>query len=159
MSNLNEKAKTAASRFLQHRGYEILEMGWESPAGAADIIAEDCGTLVFADVKARRDIDRGLSGRAGGRRREDAPRDDRAGVPGRARHGRDDRPLRQHRPGGRKREPGDGSPSHWMPHRRCRHAHPRTSPGGRLDLLASSRGEPSGLRAGGLFLLVVFWYA
>ena len=60
MSNLNEKAKTAASRFLQHRGYEILETGWESPAGTADIIAEDCGTLVFADVRARRDIDRGF---------------------------------------------------------------------------------------------------
>lgn len=60
MSNLIEKAKTAASRFLQHRGYDILEVGWESPAGTADIIAEDCGTLVFADVKARRDIDRGF---------------------------------------------------------------------------------------------------
>lgn len=60
MSNLNEKAKTAASRFLWHRGYDILEEGWECPAGTADIIAEECGTLVFADVKARRDIDRGF---------------------------------------------------------------------------------------------------
>ena len=60
MSNLNEKAVMAASRFLQHRGYDVLEERWSCPAGTADIIAEDCGTLVFADVKARRDSDKGF---------------------------------------------------------------------------------------------------
>lgn len=60
MSNLNEKAIMAASRFLQHRGYDVLEERWASPAGTADIIAEDCGTLVFADVKSRRDSDKGF---------------------------------------------------------------------------------------------------
>ena len=29
MSNLNLKATKAASRFLEHRGYEVLETGWK----------------------------------------------------------------------------------------------------------------------------------
>lgn len=60
MSNLNEKARKAASRYLEHRGYGILEMGWESPAGTADIIADEDGALVFVDVRARRDTDEGF---------------------------------------------------------------------------------------------------
>ena len=60
MGNLNEKAKKAASRYLEHRGYDILEEGWSCPAGASDIIAEEDGTLAFIDVKARRDADKGF---------------------------------------------------------------------------------------------------
>ena len=52
MSNLNEKATRAASRYLEHRGYDILEEGWASPAGTSDIIATEGDTLVFVDVRA-----------------------------------------------------------------------------------------------------------
>ena len=60
MSNLNERATRAASRYLGLRGYDILEEGWASPAGTSDIIATEGDTLVFVDVRARRDIDAGF---------------------------------------------------------------------------------------------------
>lgn len=60
MSNLNEKAKKAASRYLERRGYDILEEGWASSAGTSDVIATEGDTLVFVDVKARRDTDKGF---------------------------------------------------------------------------------------------------
>lgn len=60
MSNLNLKATKAASRFLEHRGYEVLETGWKCPAGTSDIVAEDGDVLVFVDVSARSSIDRGF---------------------------------------------------------------------------------------------------
>ncbi len=53
MSNLNEKATRAASRYLKYRGYDILEEGWASPAGTSDVIATEGDTLVVGDVKAR----------------------------------------------------------------------------------------------------------
>lgn len=60
MSNLNEKATRAASRYLEHRGYDILEEGRASPAGTSDVTATEGDTLVFVDVKARRDTDAGF---------------------------------------------------------------------------------------------------
>lgn len=60
MSNLNLKATKAASRFLEHRGYEVLETGWKCPAGTSDIVAEDGDVLVFVDVSARSSVDRGF---------------------------------------------------------------------------------------------------
>lgn len=43
MSNLNDKATKAASRYLEHRGYTVLETAWKCPAGTCDVIAEDGG--------------------------------------------------------------------------------------------------------------------
>ena len=60
MSNLNDKATKAASRYLEHRGYTVLETAWKCPAGTCDVIAEDGDTIVFVDVSARRDADKGL---------------------------------------------------------------------------------------------------
>lgn len=60
MSNLNEKATRAASRHLEHRGYNILEEEWASPAGTSGVIATEGDTLVFVDVNPRRDTDAGF---------------------------------------------------------------------------------------------------
>lgn len=60
MSNLNEKATQAASRYLEHRGYTVLETAWKCPAGTCDVIAEDGDAIVFVDVIARRDADKGF---------------------------------------------------------------------------------------------------
>lgn len=43
----------AAARFLDHRGYEVIERGWDCAAGTADLIAKDDGTLVFFEVQVR----------------------------------------------------------------------------------------------------------
>lgn len=60
MSNLKTKATKAASRFLERCGYDVLETGWKCPAGTTDIVAEDGDMLVFVDVSARDNIDRGF---------------------------------------------------------------------------------------------------
>lgn len=55
MSNfeLQEKAVKAATRFIERKGYELLETGWTSPEGTRiDLIASDEDTLVFIDVTA-----------------------------------------------------------------------------------------------------------
>lgn len=53
MSNLNDKATKAASRYLEHRGYTVLETAWKCPAGTCDVIAEDGDAIVFVDVSER----------------------------------------------------------------------------------------------------------
>ena len=50
MSNfeLQEKAVKAAARFIERKGFELLETGWTSPEGTQiDLIASDDDTLVF----------------------------------------------------------------------------------------------------------------
>ena len=52
MSNfeLQEKAVKAATRFIERKGYELLETGWTSPEGTKiDLIANDEDTLAFID--------------------------------------------------------------------------------------------------------------
>ena len=55
MSNfeLQEKAVQAATRFIERKGFELLETGWTSPEGTTiDLIASDEDSLVFIDVTA-----------------------------------------------------------------------------------------------------------
>lgn len=55
MSNfeLQEKAVKAATRFIERKGYELLETGWTSPEGTKiDLIANDEDALAFIDVTA-----------------------------------------------------------------------------------------------------------
>lgn len=61
---LGRKGEEAAARFLYRRGYEILERNWTCYAGEADIIALDDGTLVFVEVKTRRDCRHGFPSEA-----------------------------------------------------------------------------------------------
>lgn len=42
-----------AARYLQAKGWRILERNFSSPYGELDIIAQDGKTLVFAEVKTR----------------------------------------------------------------------------------------------------------
>ena len=60
MSNLSIKANEAASRYLDRRGYTVLETGWTCPAGTADIVAKDGDVIVFADVSSRDSAERGF---------------------------------------------------------------------------------------------------
>lgn len=61
---LGRKGEEAAARFLYRRGYEILERNWTCYAGEADIIANDNGTLVFVEVKTRKDCQKGFPSEA-----------------------------------------------------------------------------------------------
>lgn len=60
MSNLSIKATEAASRYLDRRGYTVLETAWTCPAGIADIVARDGDTIVFANVISRDGAERGF---------------------------------------------------------------------------------------------------
>lgn len=60
MSNLSIKATEAASRYLDRRGYTVLETGWTCPAGTADIVAKDGDTIVFVNVSSRDGSERGF---------------------------------------------------------------------------------------------------
>lgn len=65
MSNfeLQEKAVKAATRFVERKGYELLEAGWTSPEGSRiDLIASDEDTLVFIDVTATEYVEGGFEG-------------------------------------------------------------------------------------------------
>ena len=41
MKDLKERAIKATKLFLKRRGYEVIETGWECPAGAIDVVATD----------------------------------------------------------------------------------------------------------------------
>ncbi len=61
MSKLKKRAIEAAARYLGRRGCEVLEKNWRSDdGGAIDLVARDDGEIVFCDVYARREIDKGM---------------------------------------------------------------------------------------------------
>ena len=51
---MQSRAVQAAQRFVERRGYTVLDTGWspEEGAGAIDIVAQDDETIVFIDVTA-----------------------------------------------------------------------------------------------------------
>lgn len=61
---LGRRGENAAVRFLDRRGYEIVERNWTCSAGEADIIARDDETLVFIEVKTRSNTDKGFPSEA-----------------------------------------------------------------------------------------------
>lgn len=58
---LGLRGEEAAVRYLQRRGYDILDRNWACFAGEADIVARDGdGALVFVEVKTRTDTRKGF---------------------------------------------------------------------------------------------------
>ena len=49
-----------AARFLRKKGFRIREQDYRVPFAQIDIIAEDDGTIVFVEVKTRRNLSFGL---------------------------------------------------------------------------------------------------
>lgn len=52
MKKLKKRANQAAARYLELRGMRVLDRNWRRSdiAGKLDLVADDCGTLVFATV-------------------------------------------------------------------------------------------------------------
>ncbi|MFH1375282.1 MAG: YraN family protein [Patescibacteria group bacterium] len=48
------KGEKLAARFLESKGLSILERNFHTRFGEVDIIANDCDTIVFVEVKLRR---------------------------------------------------------------------------------------------------------
>lgn len=55
MESFNNKVNEAASKFLTHRGYEIVEETWKREGGMlpVDIVAIEDETIVFVSTKGR----------------------------------------------------------------------------------------------------------
>lgn len=71
MSELKEKSIKAAAKFLVQRGYKVVETSWESETGSSlDVVAMEDDTVVFVDVYARADLDRGMPEEGGEGSRE-----------------------------------------------------------------------------------------
>ena len=49
-----QEGEAIAARYLKRNGYKILERNYRNRIGEIDIIAEEKGTLVFVEVKTRR---------------------------------------------------------------------------------------------------------
>jgi putative endonuclease len=52
-TELGRLGENAAARFLQAKGYAIIERNFRCPRGEIDIIAKHSGELVFVEVKTR----------------------------------------------------------------------------------------------------------
>ena len=50
--SLYSRARDAAARYLELRGYEVLDRDWPCDDGVIDIVCWDGETLVFAEVQA-----------------------------------------------------------------------------------------------------------
>lgn len=61
---IGKRGESAAARYLEMRGYEVIERNWTCPAGEADIIALDGCTLVFVEVKTRTSLEKGFPSEA-----------------------------------------------------------------------------------------------
>lgn len=57
---IGRKGEDAAKRYLQDKGYLILDRNWTCRMGEIDIVAKRDDTLVFIEVKTRTNIERGL---------------------------------------------------------------------------------------------------
>ena len=55
-SELGFLAENLAARYLEKKGYTILDLNYRKPWGEIDIIASKEGILVFVEVKANRKI-------------------------------------------------------------------------------------------------------
>lgn len=60
MKNLQERAIKAAEKYLNHKGYAVVETNWKSDGGSIDLIARDEDALVFVDVAANEGTDKGM---------------------------------------------------------------------------------------------------
>lgn len=58
--NLGRKGEDAAAKFLENKGYRILDKNWTCPTGEADIVATFDDILIFVEVKTRTNVSVGL---------------------------------------------------------------------------------------------------
>ena len=61
MNRDGARAEDACARLLEEAGLRVLSRNWRCRHGEIDLVAQDRGTLVFAEVRLRRD-----GGRFGG---------------------------------------------------------------------------------------------
>jgi putative endonuclease len=58
-TRLGTRGEELAQRFLQQKGYQILDCNYRCRWGEIDVVARDGDELVFVEVRARRSVDYG----------------------------------------------------------------------------------------------------
>jgi putative endonuclease len=53
------RAEALAADYLERQGLRILTRNWRQPGGEIDLVADDTGTCVFVEVRARTGLDFG----------------------------------------------------------------------------------------------------
>ncbi len=59
-NDTGNKAEAMAAKFLQKKGYEILDQNYTHGKGEIDIVALQTDWLVFVEVRARSEVDHGF---------------------------------------------------------------------------------------------------
>ena len=54
------RGEDAASKFLENKGYKVIDRNWKCKMGEIDIVAKDEDTIVFVEVKTRTNVEVGL---------------------------------------------------------------------------------------------------
>lgn len=73
MSDFSTRAQEAARRYIEHMGCAVLDTAYKLPNGKQiDIVANEGNELVFIEVKARRDADKGFPSEAMSKRKREA---------------------------------------------------------------------------------------
>src|SRR5512135_340059 len=54
-----KRGEELAAKHLKGLGYDVIEKNYRTQVGEIDIVAKDGGTLVFVEVKSRRDLNFG----------------------------------------------------------------------------------------------------
>ena len=62
--NVGKRGEAAAVRYLELRGYDVIDRNWTCPAGEVDIVARDGDWLVFVEVKTRTSLEKGFPSEA-----------------------------------------------------------------------------------------------
>jgi putative endonuclease len=52
---LGAEAEARAAQLLQRKGYRVVDRNWTCRGGEIDLVCDDGGTLVFVEVRARKD--------------------------------------------------------------------------------------------------------
>lgn len=52
---LGAEAEARAAQFLQRKGFRVLHRNWTCRGGELDLVCQDGDTLVFVEVRARKD--------------------------------------------------------------------------------------------------------
>lgn len=60
-TELATRGVEAAKKFLERRGYVISAVDWNCKAGQIDLVAIDDDTIVFTEVKTRKDTNEGFA--------------------------------------------------------------------------------------------------
>ncbi len=69
--SFGRRGEDAACEYLVSSGYKIIDRNWRCSFGEADIIMQDRNSLVFVEVKTRRDTEKGFPSEAvGAKKRE-----------------------------------------------------------------------------------------